>query len=186
MRLFAAIDPDEEARRAIAAEQARLAAALRGSGTLTPSRGDQLHLTLAFLADVPEDDVAGVITALSRPFDRPAFDIELGGLGTFPPHGAPHVVWLGLRRGARETVDLQAEVAARLSAMGIALESRAFRPHLTLARWRDAQPSDRARVLRCDRGRPVAAVRVASVALYQSVLGRGGAAHALLARAALR
>jgi 2'-5' RNA ligase len=186
MRLCAAVDLNDDARAAIAAEQRRLVAALRGSGTLTPTRVDQLHLTLVFLADVPDGRGAEVVEALSRPFDPPAFDVEFGGLGAFPPHGAPRVVWIGLRRGAREAIDLQSAVAARLDELGLTIEARAFHPHLTLARWRDAKPSDRARVLRQDSGQPVAAVHVASVSLYRSALGRGGATHTLIASGRLR
>src|SRR5262245_15560357 len=55
------------------------------------------HLTLRFLGDASPralEHVAGAIA--SDAAACPAADVPLTGLGTFPPRGAPSVLWLGL------------------------------------------------------------------------------------------
>jgi 2'-5' RNA ligase len=108
------------------------------------------------------------------------------GLGLFPAHRAPRVLWLGLSTGAAEAIDLQRRVAARLSTIGVTIEERAFHPHLTLARWREARNADRRRIAAADHGTEVARIDVGAVTLYQSRLSSSGPTYAVLARAPLR
>src|SRR2546426_509668 len=63
MRLFVAIDLDDDARRAIAAEQKRLTRELAGEGksSLRMVNPEHMHLTLAFLGEV--DTVRGAAVA---------------------------------------------------------------------------------------------------------------------------
>ena len=73
-------------------------------------------------------DADGV--GLSR---RPPFDIAFGGVGVFPPRGAPRVLWIGVGGGARGADRAAATMVARGSPRpGVALEARPFHPHLTL------------------------------------------------------
>ena len=186
MRLFVAIDLNDVARRAIAVEQERLAEVLGSSSSLKWVRPDQMHLTLAFLGEIEGARTAAIIGAMGKDIDevRP-FTIAIAGLGVFPPHGAPRVVWIGLSVGAREAIELQRRIADRLSRVGVALDQRAFHPHLTLARWRQARPVDRRRVAAAERGLEVARVEVERVTLYQSRLSSAGPTHTAVARAAL-
>ena len=45
--------------------------------------------------------------------------------------------WVSIEEGRDETTAIHGELARRLNAAGIAIESRPFSPHLTLARVRD-------------------------------------------------
>jgi RNA 2',3'-cyclic 3'-phosphodiesterase len=185
MRLFLALDLDDEARAAIAAEQTRIARALGRRSSLKFVKPEQLHLTLVFLGNVDEPCARGVIAAVDAPVDQPAFDAVFDGVGLFPPRGAPRVLWIGVIEGAREMIALQQRLAARMDAVGVALEARTFQPHLTLARWRDARPSDRT-ALRDVPPVPVhARVRIDHVTLYQSRLSPAGSTYTPLARATL-
>ena len=86
-----------------------------------------------------------VVEAIGQPVQAERFPIVFGGLGLFPPAGAPRVLWLGLTAGARDVIGVQREIAARVTRLGIGLERRPFQPHLTLARWRTSRRSDRQR-----------------------------------------
>jgi 2'-5' RNA ligase len=186
MRLFVAIDLNDEARRSIAAEQKRIADALAAqrSSTLKWVRPDHMHLTLAFLGEVNEGHALPVIEAMgSEISDAKPFAIALGGLGVFPPHGAPRVLWLGLLEGAGAVVNVQRGVVDRLSALGITLDERVFHPHLTLARWRRSRPADRRLVAGADRGAAIARVEVLGVTLYQSRLSSSEPTYTALVRA---
>lgn len=57
-------------------------------------------------------------------------------LGTFPDRGSPRVLWLGIDVPP-QFADLQRACERAARVIGFAPEERAFRPHLTLGRWRD-------------------------------------------------
>jgi len=189
MRLFTAIELNEDARQAIAAEQKRIAGVLGRSAaaSLKWIRSEQMHLTLVFLGEIAETQTPAVIDAMGKDIDQAEpFPIVFAGLGLFPAHGAPRVLWLGLSTGATEAIELQRHVAKRLSPIGVTIEERAFHPHLTLARWRETRHADRRRLAADDRGGEIIArVDVGTVTLYQSRLSSSGPAYTVLARAPL-
>ena len=180
MRMFVAVDLSDEIKASAFALRASARQVLRGAAFkfVDPQH---LHLTLAFMADSAPDRV---VPSFQQPIEMPPFEIAAGGLGVFPPRGAPRVLWIGLSSGATEVVALQKIVAGRLSAAGVALEDRAFHPHLTLGRWRQSRPSDRPSfaVDAADAGR----MTVDHVTLYESRLSSEGPTHIALARTVLQ
>jgi 2'-5' RNA ligase len=188
MRLFVAIDLDESARGAIGAEQARLMEAIGAGRSLRWVRPADMHLTLVFVGEVETPRVEAVIGAVRAPVAATPFDVAFAGIGVFPPHGPANVLWLGVRSGATELGIVQGEMAARLERVGVARETRPYRPHLTLARCRPGRSRnrlDRRRVEAANRDREIARVRVQAVTLYHSELTSDGPRYAVLARAPL-
>ena len=124
MRLFTAIELDDDARAAVAAAQQRIRTDLGdASRSLRFVGAEHLHLTLVFVGEVDERSAADLVGVMGGDIPAPAFELVFAGFGTFPPRGAPRVLWLGTRDGARQAIDLQALVAARLAAAGVAAES---------------------------------------------------------------
>ena len=185
MRLFVAIDLDDDARTAIARLQERVGNALGAERSLKRVNPSHMHLTLAFLGEIAEPAVPPIVDLLSAHIDLRSFVAEFQGLGVFPPRGAPRVLWLGVEQGADEIVEVQREVASRLEGVGVVLERRPFHPHLTLARWRNSHPADRQRALSAEFREAVARVSVGYVTLYQSRLLPVGPTYTALARATL-
>jgi 2'-5' RNA ligase len=185
-RLFVAIDLDDDARRAIAAEQKRLMREFAGESLLRMVRPEQMHLTLVFLGEVDDVRAAAIVDAIHGDVKAAPFPIVFAGLGVFPPHGAPRVLWLGVTTGREQAIAVQRQITDRLSRVGIEPEQRAYHPHLTLARWRTSTPSDRRRLLSADRGAEIARVDAMAVRLYQSRLSSSGPSYTALAQAALR
>ena len=186
MRLFAAVDLSRETRDAMAAEQARLAAKLGSSaGSLKWVRPGGAHLTLVFLGNVDAARFPPIVEALSKDVDASPFGIVFSGAGVFPPRGAPRVLWTGISAGVDELRGLRRELAARVSAHGIVLDTRDFHPHLTLGRWSSSRPSDRARVLAATRPDALAREYVTRVTLFESRLSSAGPAYTSLAHANL-
>ncbi len=186
MRLFIAIDLDDSARAAVAAEQKRIAAALGDSRSAVKwVKPDHMHMTLVFLGEIEETGVSPIIEAMKRVVDTPPFEMVLENVGVFPPHGAPRVVWNGVTGGARQATDLQSAIAHRVAALGIDLESRPFRPHLTLGRWRTSRSADRRTVVASARPGVIARVRVDHATLYHSRPSSAGPSYTPLARATL-
>ena len=62
------------------------------------------------------------------------FDVSIGGAGAFPSPGRPRALWLGIRTGTEELVELARVVDAELTTAGWTFEPRPLSPHLTLAR----------------------------------------------------
>jgi 2'-5' RNA ligase len=181
MRLFIAIELDDRARHAIVEEQTRLKAAF-GDGDrsgLRWIRPEHMHLTLAFLGEIDDRRVEGVVEAMRRPIRGDRFAVVFGGLGVFPPGGAARVLWLGVIGGVRQVIDVQRQVADRVARLGLALEQRPFHPHLTLARWRVSRGSDRRRALAA-RGDEVTRIDVEAVALICSRVSQAGPAYTAL------
>ena len=183
MRLFAAIDLNDAARRAIAAEQARIRREL-ADDSLKWVQPAHMHLTLVFIGEVDAGRAAAIVDRMSAPLPQAPFRLVFGGVGVFPAHGAPRVLWLGALDGARAAVALQRAVALRLESVGVAPDTRAFHPHLTLARWRDGRAAASGRLAKDEAG-PVAKVEVETVTLYQSRLSSSGPAYTALASAPL-
>lgn len=175
MRVFVAIDLPEPVRDALAAVQDALPA-----GRL--SDPEQLHITLAFLGEQPDEVVEAAHWALTR-LSGPPFDLQLAGLGTFGDR-APHSVWAGIRDPAALKA-LQARVLSALHGAGLMLERRRFRPHVTLARLGRLAPAEAERLTRFLQrfeAFPSPPFRVADVALWRSTLLRSGAVYDELAR----
>ena len=79
MRLFIAIDLDEAARSAVAAEQRRLAAALRGGSgrsSIKWVQADHMHLTLVFLGEIEEARAQPIIEDVAVDLPHPPFGLQ--------------------------------------------------------------------------------------------------------------
>lgn len=184
MRLFTAIELDDAAREAVAEAQRQIHANLgEAARALRFVRADRLHLTLVFIGEVDERPAADIVDLMRQDIPLPAFELVFAGFGTFPPRGGPRVLWLGTREGARQAIDVQAAVAARLAAAGVAADPRPFRPHLTLARWRERSRGQRPEFP--DQSGVIARVMVGCVTLYQSRLSPAGPTYTALAHAQL-
>lgn len=136
---------------------------------------EQLHLTLAFLAEVEERRLDDLVERLARAAARrTAFETAVAGGGAFPNAGRARVLWAGLDldEPARTELDrLATGCRAAANRAGIALDGQRFRPHVTLARLgRPTEVSDWVRLLDSYAGPRWVADRVVLVASY---LGEG-------------
>ena len=125
---FSAVNFDGAVREKLAAVQERLlAAGARGRF----SRRENLHLTLCFLGETAPKRLPSVRRAMDAVSFSP-FPLEFETAGRFRRTGGD-LWWVGVRPEPG-LFRLQRELAERLSKEGFRLESRAFQPHVTLAR----------------------------------------------------
>jgi 2'-5' RNA ligase len=95
-----------------------------------------IHLTLRFLGNVAPETVASItkiIDDLSRKMNP--FNLQLGNLGAFPNLKNPQVLWIGLKGEVTKLITLQQSLDGNLAKLGFSEETRAYQPHLTLARF---------------------------------------------------
>ncbi len=175
MRAFVAIFPPPEVRR-VALEAARGAARNLGD-RVRWTRLDNVHLTLKFLGDVPEEKLEDIGAALMEVCaNHASFDASLASFGAFPSARRARVVWAGVGTGSEEVRALAADVGAALGPLGFGHEERAYVPHATLGRIR---------------GRPVSldlpasvpgelGFGIARIELVKSTLSPGGSVYEAL------
>ena len=152
---------------------------------------DTLHVTLRFLGDTPPDRVPAVVDAVREGVgQRQAFDVRLGGAGSFPPEGRKiRATWLGIVDGATELGSIVDDLSPPLARLGWPAEARPFRPHLTVARTdatgiRDAALT--AQALEAAAEEWTTAFTVDRVVLFRSHLGGGPPRHEPLDEILLR
>ncbi|MCI4339934.1 MAG: RNA 2',3'-cyclic phosphodiesterase [Thermoplasmata archaeon] len=146
------------------------------------------HLTVLFLGEVP-DDRAGEIEErfASAVRERPAFDVEMTGVGAFPDAARPRVVWVGVGDGAAELGLLHDRLVVASRSLEISVDERPFVPHLTLRRIRSPRDADLARHWVAEFGsHQFGRGRVSELLLKQSILGEGPALHRTIAHLPLR
>lgn len=127
MRLFIAVNFDPGTVGQMLAVQRRLRAL--GAGNF--SRPENLHLTLAFLGEVPPARLADVRAAMDG-VDVLPMALTFDRVGRFKRDGGD-IWWIGLEENAR-LLSLQQALSDRLADACFAVERRRFSPHITLAR----------------------------------------------------
>ena len=185
MRLFLAVGFEPGLRRAIHAATAPLREALPDAGWVPE---DRVHLTLKFLGEQPEE-IVGPLTAAISEIGRRHWPVpmRLRGVGAFPNLRRPRVVWVGIAPTPKLEL-LQHEVEERCAALGVEVEGKPFRPHLTIGRLRGTETLDAVRefadVARGLRFR--ADTLVSAIELVRSTLTASGPRYERLAEAPLR
>jgi len=132
IRLFAAIAvPGEIGERLTRRQQGLPGARWRPT--------EAFHITLRFFGEIAEsaaDDLDAELAAVSGE----ALTLALEGVGSFDDGGEPHAVWAGVAENAAlRRLAARCETAARRA--GLPADRRAWRPHLTLAYLRRADPA---------------------------------------------
>lgn len=177
MRLFIALDLPEDVKERLQ----RLKRGAEGVRWLPP---EQLHLTLLFLGDVPDEALTAICRGLAA-ISTASFELRLAKTGCFPGRSRPRVLWVapdhqpalhGLAARIRETV----------LACGIQLEQRGFSPHVTVARIKENRPCETARFLDAHVQELSLAFEVREFILFQSTLTAQGALHRDLLRIPLK
>jgi 2'-5' RNA ligase len=135
MRLFTGIDLSEEIRERLE----RLLMHLRPAAHLKWSPVYNLHLTLKFIGEWPEEKLPQLAQALRSIPAREPVVADIKGLGWYPNAHHPRVFWVGVEAG-EALVQLVGDVESALAPLGIAKEEREFSAHLTLARIKEPVP----------------------------------------------
>jgi RNA 2',3'-cyclic 3'-phosphodiesterase len=135
MRCFIAIDIEEKIRAALADIQKQLIAKTDiRKGEVKWVKPDNIHLTLKFMADINDEQVAEVSEIAKQVASaHKSFDIDVESVGTFGGRSVK-VVWVGIGKGADELKALQKDLEDQLAEMGYPPEEREFSAHLTLCR----------------------------------------------------
>ena len=167
-RLFVAIELPEPVRL----ELRDLQPAAAG---VRPTKAENLHLTLHFIGDASPEPLCEALAPISNAVSP--FSLELAGVGRFTARGANVIFWVGVRM-TPELLKLHTDVGRLLGEAGVAIETRPYSPHITIARGQRVRHDDIAEFLVLHQDYS-AVVSVESVVLMSSSLQPGGPAYAV-------
>lgn len=129
MRLFIALDMDEEIRQ-------KIRTFVEGARGFAPDarwvRPESLHVTLKFIGEQPEGSLDALERALAQVSGSP-FELSFRGYGFFPTPKSARVFWIGIQSGPQLSA-LASAIDNATATLDIPKEDRPFSPHLTLAR----------------------------------------------------
>jgi 2'-5' RNA ligase len=138
-----------------------------------------IHLTLKFFGNVPEDEIDALVRAARTATAAAApLELQVTGAGAFPSPNAPRVVWLGLGGDVLPLTRLYYGLEKAFTGLGYLPEGRAFNPHLTLGRVKS--PANRERLAaRLAKLPPVEwpEFTVTELVLFRSVLSPQGSVY---------
>lgn len=138
LRTFVAVEISEPIR----ARATELIAALDGTAAEVKwVEPHNLHLTLKFLGEVHQREIARVCRAVELGAAQLApFPLDVRGAGAFPNVARPRTVWFGAGEGTEQMVRLHDRVETALAELGYREEHRRFQVHLTIGRVRGGGP----------------------------------------------
>lgn len=164
-RLFVALALPDDVRSALA----RLKRGFPGARWVAE---ENYHLTLRFIGEVDNRAMDDIVERLDR-VREPGFDLEIDGFGCFETKGKVRALWARVP-ASEELLHLQRKIDTAIDAAGVPRETRKFKPHVTLARFKDA-PLERVNSFICEASPfRVPAFPVGSFTLYRSFLNRDG------------
>ena len=164
-RLFVAIRPPEPIRDL-------LIDAMDDTPDFRWQDDGQLHLTLRFVGEVDRPLAEDLAAALAQ-VRAPAFDLRIAGTGRFEQRNSG-ALWAAVEPRP-PVAALAAKIERTCVAVGLEPERRAFRPHITLARWKGRRTREVERFLTRRAGLASEPWTVAEFTLFESHLSRHGA-----------
>jgi len=135
IRLFIAVNCNDETKNLLLSVQDDIKSqSLKGNF----SRPENLHLTLVFLGETPDDQVPAICTIIQeamQPSIAP-FTLAFSQTGCFR-HSDKELWWIGAQQTDPSLIilkNLRQRIMNGLSAANIAYDDRPFKPHITLGR----------------------------------------------------
>ena len=148
MRLFLAVEPDRPAQGQIARLLLDAQRAIGdAAGALRWIPATNIHATLHFLGELDGKTAARLRDDLGDALPERPFEIVVDSIGVLPATGTPRIVWAGVNAGKESLQRIYEQLGDRVRNAGVPTETRAFLPHVTLARVRERE-RPRARSLR--------------------------------------
>lgn len=188
LRVFIAIELPQPLQAAIEKQIVRLRQTL-GDEIVRWVPTQNMHLTLKFIGNIASSHLDFLKQLLTRTAEsHPQFDLQIGGIGSFPNSKRPRILWAGIHTPA-DLASMQRNIEAGASRLGYEKEERPFSPHLTIARVRqNIEPADLQKIRYAVDGIQIGNIgsaRIDSIHLYKSELQASGSIYTKLFSAPL-
>ncbi len=133
MRLFVAIPVPENIRD----DLVRVSSGVRGARWVRP---EGMHITLFFCGETTRDQARDLDQELSE-ISIPQFELKCDGFGYFERGSQIKSIWAGIE-GNTTLGYLHGRVESAAVKAGFDREARKYKPHITLARLKQARATD--------------------------------------------
>ena len=184
MRLFIAVNLSQEVKQSIreAIQQFPIA-----DPPWRWVKDGALHITLKFLGDTPDDRIPQLITQLHNACRaHRSFTIRLEQMGGFPNLKKPRVLFYKVVEGNDTLSHVAGDINASLfDGLGIPIESKPFKAHVTIARIKRPLPREVTSRFADSPSLVEAVQSVRNIDLMKSELRREGARYQLVKGIAL-
>jgi 2'-5' RNA ligase len=184
IRTFIAVELPPEVR----GRAARLQQSLAESGAnVRWVERDNIHLTLKFLGEIEDVQVAAVCRVLQQvAAGSEPFELEVTGVGAFPNAERPRTLWVGIDGGADALIAMHGRLDAALAQLGYRPDERRFSPHVTIGRLRNSRDSRRLAAALAEKADwKAGAVSVDEAVVMASELTPQGARYTVMGRGPL-
>ena len=182
MRVFIAIDIDEQIRKALG----NLQDELRSKVDIKKSdvkwvNPDNMHLTLKFLGEIKDQEAVDICSITKEVASRhESFELDVETVGHFGGRSA-RVLWVGTGQNRDNLLQLQGDLGEQLASAGWPKETRKFSGHLTLCRVRNSKAGVKlAQVTEEYKDFKLGTIWADSVSVYQSQLTPKGPVYTVL------
>ena len=174
MRLFVALEIPAAVRDNLSALGKELQPLAKELRWVAPGN---FHVTLKFLGETPSKRLASIREALGAVRSKEAAALRFQGLGFFPNERRPSVLWAGIEYTAALQA-VAAQIDKCLKRLGFLCEKREFKPHLTLARFKEARmPEEFHSTVLANANREFGSLQASAFQLMQSRLKTSGAEY---------
>jgi 2'-5' RNA ligase len=171
-RLFVGIPLPEDVRDTLV----RLCGGLPGAKWVDR---DEMHITVRFIGEVDGGTARDIDDALCR-ISAPAFALTLAGIDVFAQSGKVRTLWAGVRKEPL-LMHLREKVESAMVRTGLPPERRKYKPHITLARFRNGVSDRMGGYLQRYSQFVSMPFQVSDFTLYRSHLGSRGAHYEAVA-----
>jgi 2'-5' RNA ligase len=138
-----------------------------------------LHVSLKFLGDVDVKTIPSLCEKAEEAVSGfGAMSLSIEGMGLFPNHTKPKVIWFGIKGEVKELACLELSLAKNIECLGFPGDERPFTPHLTIGRVKSGNArGELIRLVHNNHELKVGEAPVKAVHLYESRLGPGGSVY---------
>jgi len=134
-RLFISVNCDGEVKeRLLSVQETIRAQSLKGNYSLP----ENLHLTLVFIGETPEEKIPLITSVIEKALKTPVapFSLVFTTAGCFK-HDNKELWWIGADRNDPSLdilIEIRRRIADGLLSEGVIIDNRPFNPHVTLGR----------------------------------------------------
>jgi RNA 2',3'-cyclic 3'-phosphodiesterase len=147
---------------------------------------ENIHITLSFLGDTDENLIRDINSMLKKNCEGSGgFELVIKGTGVFRNINDPRIIWIGIEQ-SEKLLSLNGVIIKGLMELGIKIEDRPFKPHLTIGRIKRLNDKETLKAL-IDKYQNSAFQKsvIKEVILYESILHQSGPVYIPLAKFSL-
>jgi len=148
---------------------------------------EKLHLTLKFLGDTDEDQLASLTEAVASTAKQISnFNLQITGTGVFPSKRNARILWLGVTDEQGILQNLNEILESECESRGFAKENRNFKAHLTIGRLREPHKSKELIESHLEKDFTSDTFEVSEIVIYESRLQKTGSIYSVVSKHKLK